>query len=97
MSRQRMGLFSKLAAMSAAGAAAGLAWRWAQRHRGAGAAPTREVNRWEAEGGALVTGGEHVAANGVTERAMEREATAAAQSENGALPAAWPFPHSTRH
>jgi len=93
MSRQRRGLVSKLAAVGAVGAAAGLAWRWAQRHQGAGGGAPRELNRWEGEGGALVTGGEHPPGDAITD--AERAATAS--PPNGALSAAWPFPHSSRH
>lgn len=93
MSRQRMGLVGTLAAVGAVGAAAGLAWRWAQRHRSAGVAAHRDLSRWEGEGGALVTGGEHPPNGAITP--AERAATAS--PSNGAISAAWPFPHSTRH
>jgi hypothetical protein len=97
MSRQRLGLFGTLAAMGAVGAAAGLAWRWAQRHRAMSAAPARELSRWEGEGGALAEGADSASANGASAGAMTSRG-GVAESSNGASSDAWPFPHgTTRH
>ena len=99
MSRQKMGLFSTLATVSAVGAAAGIAWRWAQRHRGAGPLAPRELTRWEGEGGALASAGEpgaqDRAQDGASAPAMSGRA--GVESSNGATEKAWPFPHGTRH
>ena len=96
MFRQRMGLLGTLAAMGAVGAAAGFTWRWAQRHRRASAAAPRDLSRWEGEGGALASVGDSTPQNGATAPSMSGR-PAVAQSSNGAISGAWPFPHSTRH
>lgn len=96
MSRQKMGLFSTLAAVGAVGAAAGFAWRWSQRHRGAGVAAPRDVSRWEGEGGAVSARDDSASAMSSTASAMSNE-TQAAGSTTPAMGDAWPFPSSTRH
>lgn len=96
MSRQRMGVLGRLAAVGAVGAAAGLAWRWAQRRRGAGVAPHRDLNRWEGEGGALATVGESAPQNGASAPSMSAPSEVDPTS-NGASADAWPFPSGTRH
>jgi hypothetical protein len=85
-----------LAAVGAVGAAAGLAWRWAQRRRGAGVAQHRDLSRWEGEGGALASVGESAPQNGATAPSASAPSGAPAAS-NGAIAGAWPFPHGTRH
>jgi len=93
-----MGLFGTLAAVGAVGAAAGLAWRWAQHHRGAGAAPPRDLSRWEGEGGALANVGESVAQADAQAQTLSLSGQSYAQeSPNGAMAEPWPFPSSTRH
>ena len=96
MSRQKMGLLGTLATVGAVGAVAGFAWRWAQRHRGAGAAPYRDLTRWEGEGGALANVSPDASQSGPGAMS-EPAAVAAAESANGATAGAWPFPHGTRH
>jgi hypothetical protein len=92
-----MGLVGTLAAVGAVGAAAGLAWRWAQRRRAMSVAPARDLSRWEGEGGALADdGASQNAANGVGAGAMTGRG-GVAESSNGAISGAWPFPHGTRH
>lgn len=96
MSRQRMGLLGKLAAVGAVGAAAGFTWRWAQRHRAAGTAGPRDLTRWEGEGGAVASDSEGAPPNGMNAASMSAQADLAESPERGA-PDAWPFPHGTRH
>ena len=98
MSRQKMGLFGALATVGAVGAVAGFAWRWMQRHRGAGSAPYRDLNRWEGEGGALAGATDPASEQNTTaSRSMSSERTVATESPNGGAAQAWPFPHGTRH
>ncbi|PXW22782.1 hypothetical protein [Paraburkholderia caballeronis] len=96
MSRQKRGLFSTLAAVGAVGAVAGLAWRWAQRHRGANALHHRDLSRWEGEGGALAASGQSAPQNGAPAPAKPLE-PASPEMTNGATATPWPFPHGTRH
>lgn len=97
MFRQKMGLFGTLATVGAVGAVAGFAWRWAQRHRGTGPAPYRDLTRWEGEGGALSG---PVAVDSQPDDAASRSTsgrTATAELPNGSAEQAWPFPQGTRH
>ena len=50
MARPRIGIFGALVAVGGV-----LAWRWAQKHRASQARLAGELNRWEAEGGALAS------------------------------------------
>ena len=96
MARQKMGLLSTLAAVGVVGAAAGLAWRWAQRYRTEGVAPHRELSRWEDEGGSLASAGDSAPQSVATAPPMSAGASVA-PSSNGEIQDAWPFPSSTRH
>lgn len=102
MSRHRMGLFGTLAAVGVVGAAAGLAWRWAQRQGGAGVGAPRDLSRWGGEGGAVSGPGEGATLNSATGAgtapAMSTAARAApTEPQTGSMEDAWPFPSSTRH
>jgi len=90
-----MGFFSTLATVGAVGAAASIAWRWAQRQRGAGSLVPRDLTRWEGEGGAVTNGGDPASQAGASAPAMSERPSA--ESSNGTIQEAWPFPHGTRH
>lgn len=102
MSRQRMGLLGTLATVGVVGAAAGLAWRWAQRHRGAGVGLPRDLSRWEGEGGSVSNSGESAALNSETPGGSAPAVSAATrpvstEAQTATMEGAWPFPSSTRH
>lgn len=93
MARPRIGIFGALVAVGGV-----IAWRWAQKHRASQARLSNELNRWEAEGGALAS----------TAQAAPVEASVGDVSPGDVLPCAvpngrahvggtrdaWRFPHS---
>ncbi|MDE1182862.1 hypothetical protein [Paraburkholderia sp.] len=83
MARPRIGVFGILMVVGGM-----LALRWAQKHGGAQLPLGRELNRWENEGGNVVTPSAVVPKTGVAPRGVANGADHA----NGAGP--WPFPHS---
>jgi hypothetical protein len=94
MARPRIGIFGALAILGGV-----LAWKWTQRQRAAQGHLTRDLNRWEDEGGAVVSTAQNTAgAAGTPESSVG--AQHAAQTNGAAHPngmgEAWPFPHSSQ-
>ncbi|KQR90010.1 hypothetical protein ASG35_01915 [Burkholderia sp. Leaf177] len=84
MARPKIGLFGALFAVGSV-----LAWKWAQTKRNTPRRLPRELNRWEDEGGKVVTPS--------TAATVAPVAARPANGSNGALggtPDAWHFPHS---
>jgi hypothetical protein len=87
MARPKIGIFGALVAVGSV-----LAWRWAQKHRASQARLAGELNRWEAEGGALAsttqeapsTLGSHVSPGTMSN----------GHAQVGGTADAWHFPHS---
>jgi hypothetical protein len=93
MARPKIGIFGALVAVGGL-----LALRWAQKHRASQATLNRELNRWEDEGGAVVSSAQAAptAAAGAASSSAGATPTAATNGSthpNG-LGEAWPFPHS---
>ncbi|CAN7240669.1 hypothetical protein [Caballeronia sp. dw_19] len=86
MARPKLGLFGALFAIGSV-----LAWRWAQAQRDASRRNTRELNRWEDEGGKVVTPASASAAPPV---APVKPSNTPANGALGGTPEAWHFPHS---
>ena len=87
MARPRIGIFGALVAVGGV-----LAWRLAQKHRASQARLAGELNRWEAEGGALA------ATTQEAPSAMGSQVSPGAMSNGhaqvGGTATAWHFPHS---
>ncbi|CAG4888483.1 hypothetical protein [Paraburkholderia saeva] len=85
MARPRIGIFGALMAVGGI-----LAWRWSQRQRAAQALLNRDLNRWEGEGGNVVTP--------VQPAAVVKTASNGSAANGTGHPAGagepWPFPHS---
>lgn len=92
MARPNIGIFGALAILGGV-----LAWRWTQRQRAAHGPMHRELNRWEDEGGSVVTPAQSTSAAASTPDntvgAAPRGQTNGASHPNG-MGEAWPFPHS---
>jgi hypothetical protein len=94
MVRPRIGIFGALAILGGV-----LAWRWTQRQRAAHGHLTRDLNRWEDEGGSVVTPATAVTAAGAPSTPESTTGSRHAAQTNGAshpngMGEAWPFPHS---
>jgi hypothetical protein len=88
MARPKLGLFGVLFAVGSV-----LAWKWAQAQRDAAKRAPRELNRWEGEGGKVVT----PASASASEPAASAKPANGNGTGNGALGGtsdAWHFPHS---
>lgn len=86
MARPKIGLFGALFAVGSV-----LAWKWAQAKRETTRRTPRDLNRWEDEGGKVVT--PSTASTPPAAAAASRPAN----GSNGVLggtPDAWHFPHS---
>jgi hypothetical protein len=91
MARPKIGIFGALVAVGGL-----LALRWAQKHRASQASLNRELNRWEDEGGAVVTTNQAAPNNPAPTSPAGGNPTLGtngARHPNG-LGEAWPFPHS---
>ena len=93
MARPRIGIFGALMAVGGI-----LAWRWSQRHRGARLPLSRDLHRWEGEGGSVVPPGQPAPATANTTSNGDDTSGAANGAANGAGQPArpgepWPFPH----
>jgi hypothetical protein len=88
MARPRIGLFG---AMFAVGSV--LAWKWAQARRDTTRRHVGDVNRWEDEGGKVITPASVTTAS-TAPAAPVRPANAGANGVLGGAPDAWHFPHS---
>ncbi|MBW9105703.1 hypothetical protein [Paraburkholderia phenoliruptrix] len=89
MARPKIGIFGALMALGGY-----LAVRYVQRSRAAQPATARELNRWEDEGGAVVT--PSASSTAQAGRSLPASAGPGAHGPNGsAHPDAWPFPHSS--
>jgi hypothetical protein len=91
MARPRIGIFGALAILGGV-----LAWRWTQRQRAAQGHLTRDLNRWEDEGGAVVSPATAAGAAGTPENtigAQHAGQTNGVSHPNG-MGEAWPFPRS---
>jgi hypothetical protein len=90
MARPKIGIFGALVAVGGV-----LAWRWAQKHRASQASLNRELNRWEDEGGAVVSTTQAApSAPVVPAGGMSTTAANGGAHPNGLGGGAWPFPHS---
>jgi hypothetical protein len=90
MARPRIGIFGALMAVGGI-----LAWRWSQRQRAAQALLNRDLNRWEGEGGNVVTPAQPATtmANTVSNgSAVNGAANGAGNPAGSGEP--WRFPHS---
>ncbi|MEX3761979.1 hypothetical protein [Paraburkholderia phenoliruptrix] len=88
MARPKIGIFGALMALGGY-----LAVRYVQRSRAAQSTTGRELNRWEDEGGAVLTPSASSAQSGGS---LAATAGPGAHGPNGsAHPDAWPFPHSS--
>ncbi len=84
MARPKIGLFGALFAVGSV-----LAWKWAQSKRNTAKRTPRELNRWEDEGGKVITP--------LTTATAAARPPKGANGTNGAVgstPDAWHFPHS---
>ncbi|WP_438395856.1 hypothetical protein [Caballeronia sp. DA-9] len=85
MARPKIGLFGALFAVGSV-----LAWKWAQARRDTATRAPRDLNRWEDEGGKIVTPASASAS-------VDARPASAASNGNGVVggtPDAWHFPHS---
>jgi hypothetical protein len=89
MARPKLGLFGALFAIGSV-----LAWRWAQTQRDASKRGARELNRWEDEGGKVVTPASASAASVATPAAPVKPSNSPGNGALGGTPEAWHFPHS---
>jgi len=89
MARPKLGLFGALFAIGSV-----LAWRWAQAQRDASKRGARELNRWEGEGGKVVTPASASAASVATSAAPVKPSNSNGNGALGGTPEAWHFPHS---
>ncbi|SEA56563.1 hypothetical protein SAMN05192564_102169 [Paraburkholderia sartisoli] len=102
MARPRIGIFGALMAVGGI-----LAWRWSQRQRVARTLLSRDLSRWEGEGGSVVMPGQPAAATMKTASDGDAASGAANGAANGAASGAtngaghpagtgepWPFPRS---
>lgn len=98
MARPRIGIFGALMAVGGI-----LAWRRSQRRRAAPVPLSRDLSRWEGEGGSVATPAQPVAAtantagNGGAANGMQSSAANGATIGTGHPAGAgepWPFPHS---
>ena len=94
MARPKIGIFGALMALGGY-----LAVRYVQRSRAAQSTTGRELNRWEDEGGAVVTpsaASSSSAPSAQSGTGSPASAGPGAHGPNGsAHPDAWPFPHSS--
>ncbi|CAG4886427.1 hypothetical protein [Paraburkholderia gardini] len=98
MARPRIGIFGTLVAAGGI-----LAWRWSQQRRRAAQVPlSRDLSRWEGEGGSIATPAQPAAAtantagNGGAANGMQSGAANGATNGTGHPAGAgepWPFPH----
>lgn len=96
MAHPRIGIFGALVAVGGV-----IAWRWAQKHRAAQARLSSELNRWEAEGGALASTAQAApveAAVGDVSKVSPGDVSPSAvpngRAHVGGTRDAWRFPHS---
>ena len=92
MARPKFGLFGALFAIGSV-----LAWRWAQTQRDASKRGARELNRWEDEGGKVITPASvsaTSAASAVKPAAPAKPTNGVGNGALGSTPEAWNFPHS---
>lgn len=94
MARPRIGIFGALMAVGGA-----LAWRWVQRKRASQAHLARDINRWEEEGGAVVSTspvapGASTAVKPASASSGLPNGAANGSANSGGAGEAWPFPHS---
>ncbi|TAL96203.1 MAG: hypothetical protein EPN73_10910 [Paraburkholderia sp.] len=98
MARPRIGVFGALMAVGGI-----LAWRWSQRQCAARTLLSRDLSRWEGEGGSVVMPGQPAAATTKTASDGDAASGAANGAANGATNGAghpagtgepWPFPRS---
>jgi len=87
MARPRIGIFSALVAVGGV-----LAWRWAQKHRASQARLAGELNRWEAEGGALASTSQE--APSTLGSQVSPGTISNGHAQVGGTADAWRFPHS---
>ncbi|MFL9978808.1 hypothetical protein [Paraburkholderia graminis] len=93
MARPKIGIFGALMALGGY-----LAVRYVQRSRAAQSTTGRELNRWEDEGGAVVTpsAASSSASSAQSGAGSPAPAGPGAHGPNGSShPDAWPFPHSS--
>jgi hypothetical protein len=86
MARAKFGLFGALFAVGGV-----LAWRWVQSQRDASKRATRELQRWEGEGGKVIT---PASASVATPVSPVRPSNGQRHGALGGTPEAWHFPHS---
>lgn len=95
MARPRIGIFGALVAVGGV-----IAWRWAQKHRASQARLSNELNRWEAEGGALAGTAQaapvevSVSPGDVSPGDVSPGAVPNGRAHVGGTRDAWRFPHS---
>ncbi|RFU46145.1 hypothetical protein [Paraburkholderia sp. DHOC27] len=91
MARPKIGIFGALAILGGV-----LAWRWTQRQRASQAFLNRELNRWEDEGGSVVTPAQAAASAGgaITQAEAPRTGQTNGAAHPNGMGEAWPFPHS---
>jgi hypothetical protein len=93
MARPKIGIFGALMAVGGL-----LAWRWVQRQRASQPPLARDINRWEGEGGAVVsasqTPGTQTALKPASASSGLPNGAANGSAHPGGSGDAWPFPHS---
>lgn len=89
MARPKIGLFGALFAIGSV-----LAWRWAQTQRDASKRGVRELNRWEDEGGKVVTPASASATSAAQPATPVKPSNGVGNGALGSTPEAWNFPHS---
>ncbi|MGF6779008.1 hypothetical protein [Paraburkholderia sp. GAS334] len=89
MAQPRIGIFGALVAVGGI-----LAWRWSQRQRAAQVSLSRDLNRWEGEGGNVVTPAQPAVAAAKTASNSVANGAANGAGHTGTSGEPWPFPHS---
>jgi hypothetical protein len=84
MARPKIGLFGALFAVGSV-----LAWKWAQAKRDTARRIPRDLNRWEDEGGKVIT-----PSTTATSAARPPKGANGSNGAIGSTPDAWHFPHS---
>jgi hypothetical protein len=89
MARPNIGIFGALAILGGV-----LAWRWTQRQRAAQAHLNRELNRWEDEGGSVVSAAPGAAGAASSAADAPRPGQTNGVAHPNGMGEAWPFPRS---